>query len=934
MKLSKILVSFLLLFAIACGDEIKGKKNNNPNDGPSVTITQRPTEVTNNVNAQFFFRCDFVPQDAQRECFIYCSLDDREFASCENPVWFKELAEGEHRMAVTAADEYGNNSTGEDAYTWYVDTTLPETSVQAALPFKKDGVSPSDRATFELSCLAESCAYECSLDGAEYSACAMPVSYENLSEGHHSLKVITIDEAGNKTVTPETFEWTVDTLPPEARFTTIERDVTNDTSREIDFSCNEAACSYQCSFDGALATSCMPPLAYADLQDGPHTLRVIVYDKAGNQRVITTAWAVDTVPAQSSVSVSPGANTNSTSAGFRFACNEGSCTFRCQLDSGSVDACDSGIANYNNLSQGEHAFNVYSIDQAHNLEPGGVTVAWIVDTHPPETTRTTASAELTNVDSATFEYVCSETGCTYECRLDGGSYDNCNGGSITYNGLTDAVHTVYIRAIDKAGNFDASATTVTWKVDTTAPQTVTSVAPAPIVYSSDVSVVFACNESNCVSACSLDGESFADCASPVYYAGLTDGTHTMAIRQTDEAGNGSTQTTQIDWVVDLVPDTTITKQPPLGATSSTAVFEFECNEASCTYECSLASEEFGLCVSPKVYTGLSEAMHYFAVRAVDSGNKKDASPAGVTWYVDATLPDTFVAFAPASSTYDTEPKFGVNCIDATPCTYTCELDGRGQYPCGVTISLSGLGDGLHQLEVITTDIAGNTEATGASISWWQDTTAPSVTITDMPSAVTSNRAGPYTFEFVCDEPGCSYQCRLNSSSFTSCDSGHSNINNSGGVYTIEVFAVDAASNQSELVAYEYVVTMPIAQAGLDYLDNGDSTVTDLATGLMWEQKTNENKGHHFYAANAIAYCDNLTLATHTDWRLPERVELMSLWKAQPGAAMIDGTAFIPRDEMYYSKTLTVYGYATISFAWSGSWSQDDTYNAYLARCVR
>jgi len=60
-----------------------------------------------------------------------------------------------------------------------------------------------------------------------------------------------------------------------------------------------------------------------------------------------------------------------------------------------------------------------------------------------------------------------------------------------------------------------------------------------------------------------------------------------------------------------------------------------------------------------------------------------------------------------------------------------------------------------------------------------------------------------------------------------------------------------------------------------YKDNGDGTVTDLNTGLMWEQ-TDDGQRHIFQ--EAIDYCEALTLPLggYSDWRLPNLGELMSL----------------------------------------------------------
>ncbi len=59
----------------------------------------------------------------------------------------------------------------------------------------------------------------------------------------------------------------------------------------------------------------------------------------------------------------------------------------------------------------------------------------------------------------------------------------------------------------------------------------------------------------------------------------------------------------------------------------------------------------------------------------------------------------------------------------------------------------------------------------------------------------------------------------------------------------------------------------------NFVDNGDGTISDLATGLMW-QKDDSKKGMDW--RNALAYAENLKLANHEDWRLPNAKELQSI----------------------------------------------------------
>ena len=69
--------------------------------------------------------------------------------------------------------------------------------------------------------------------------------------------------------------------------------------------------------------------------------------------------------------------------------------------------------------------------------------------------------------------------------------------------------------------------------------------------------------------------------------------------------------------------------------------------------------------------------------------------------------------------------------------------------------------------------------------------------------------------------------------------------------------------------------------------NGDGTVTDTSTGLMWQQQT---AGAMTWEA-AISYCEGLSLGGYDDWRLPNRNELQSLVDYTRYNPAIDTAAF-------------------------------------------
>lgn len=101
----------------------------------------------------------------------------------------------------------------------------------------------------------------------------------------------------------------------------------------------------------------------------------------------------------------------------------------------------------------------------------------------------------------------------------------------------------------------------------------------------------------------------------------------------------------------------------------------------------------------------------------------------------------------------------------------------------------------------------------------------------------------------------------------------------------------------------------------DFSDNGDGTITDNATGLMWQQ---EDDGNTYNWNDALTYASNSELAGYTDWRVPNTKELQSI-------VDYDKTTFPAIDEDYFVCT------NDDSWFWSGTTQGDFKYTAcYIA----
>ncbi len=124
-------------------------------------------------------------------------------------------------------------------------------------------------------------------------------------------------------------------------------------------------------------------------------------------------------------------------------------------------------------------------------------------------------------------------------------------------------------------------------------------------------------------------------------------------------------------------------------------------------------------------------------------------------------------------------------------------------------------------------------------------------------------------------------------------------------------------------------------AAQSFQDNGDNTITDLNTILMWQ---NTDDGI-FSWADAMHYCVVLSLAGYGDWRLPEIVELQSIADysgVNPASNPVFSYQFSHEYTSYWSATTYT---STSSFAWAidfynGRVSTRVKDNTYNVRCVR
>lgn len=116
-------------------------------------------------------------------------------------------------------------------------------------------------------------------------------------------------------------------------------------------------------------------------------------------------------------------------------------------------------------------------------------------------------------------------------------------------------------------------------------------------------------------------------------------------------------------------------------------------------------------------------------------------------------------------------------------------------------------------------------------------------------------------------------------------------------------------------------------------DQTKEVVTDKTTGLMWQDDSDVASVTKTWKG-AINYCENLTLAGFTDWRLPNINELRSIvyYSEDPAIYAVFENV---QSEFYWSSTTNYTDYAwDIYFYLGTNYDYDKEDNAIYVRCVR
>jgi hypothetical protein len=381
---------------------------------------------------------------------------------------------------------------------------------------------------------------------------------------------------------------------------------------------------------------------------------------------------------------------------FAFSSDDAAATFECNVDEGDFAACTSPDARA--YADGPHTFSVRARDAAGNVDPTPATRTFTIDRTGPSVVGLGGPPPRSNDTTPTYTFGADEDGATFECRLAApdapGAFAPCDSPK-TYPPLgQDAQYTFTVRARDAAGNAGPESTW-TYTLFTTAPETGFSSGPSGTINDRDPVFVLASSPPGATFTCTLNGAPLVPCATPLTLPGLTDGTYTLSVTATDDAGNVDPTPALRTFTVDATaPETFLDGGPASPVHSGPLAFAVRANEG--TVACALDDGEYGSCAAIIQADTLAVGEHVFRARAEDAAGNIDATPVEYAFTVVNEAPAAVLALdaetGPAPLT--TRPKISGSDPDRDRLTYTLDF-GDGQVATGaLPVALVG-----HRYEV-------------------------------------------------------------------------------------------------------------------------------------------------------------------------------------------------------------------------------------------
>jgi subtilase family serine protease len=722
-------------------------------DTTVVTFTWKATDnVTEPDSIEFRYRLDESP-------FTEWGYD--------TSVTFNNLLEGLHTLEVKAKDKVGN--IGSAITQFGIDFSPPNT-IRVSGPVDQGWADSSsvafcwsgvDNLTQEGQFL-----FSYALDGSNYTQFASDSchTFAGLSDTMHILRVKAKDKAGHEDESPLEISFTVDIFPPDTWITSGPSEGSMVVSSTVTFEWDGTddktpyeQLQYAYSIDGGNFSnySSLKKVVLTALSDGEHIFAVKAHDLAGNDdpTLATRSFRVDTKGPSMTISEGPeeGVHIQDTTITFSwhgvdsYAPAE-SLLYRYQLDGTWLSSWSHDTTVTLTVGEGQHVFEVRGKNPSGNI--GFAVRNFTVDLTPPisQLLGGPPGNGWINTTSVTFQWGGNDNlseldSIRFSFHLDSDPWsDFLLTTSQTYYGLIDTNHVFQIKARDRAGNIEDPPLTINFGLDFENPNTWITSGPEPssIIDTSAVTICWSGSDdktpyNQIQYSFKLDNANFSSFNPDTCHTfiNLSDGQHLVVVKSRDLAGNEDVSPDSLMFMVDAMgPTIAIALGPGENEHIITGDIEFHWNgvdaispSESLLYSYQLDAAGFSQWSRDTVaaYSGLTEGVHKFDVRAKDERNH--ITKLSRSFGVDFTEPNTDIIAGPtegdcwpnSSVTFEWSGTDNLSSPQELMFSYKIDNDPYSAWTYAKNHTFTGLSKGLHTFMVKSKDKAGYEDTSPAVV---------------------------------------------------------------------------------------------------------------------------------------------------------------------------------------------------------------------------
>jgi hypothetical protein len=811
------------------------------NSAPDTTITSSPPDPSNDANPTFSFT------SSKPSSTFECRIDGGSWSSCTSPDTISPaLGGGSHTFDVRATDQVGNADPSPASYTWTIDFSLPDTTIDSSPANPDNNATP----TFTFSSNQSPVTFQCRLDGGSWTACTSPDTLSPaLAAGSHTFDVRARNQVGNIDPSPASYTWTIDLTAPTVTITapttyvnasdpvsyTVTASTPDSDVARVDFyECSDASSACSTGTWNVFGTDATAPYSAVwatPAFDGTKAIRAVAVDQAGNSAQNVRTITIDRTPPQNVTITYPNGYV---SGSFTITTDNGTSS-DVDASTGVLERATSTLANDTCSS-----FGSFAAASSPDTLPSGNCAEYryrVADNAGNYAIAT--SSNVVKSDAAAPTSAISDPGTNVRGTITLSATASDSGGS----GLAAVA---FQRKLSSGSGWTTIAT------DATSPYSI-----------------------------SFDTTSVAD------------GVYDFRTVATDVAGNAETAPAAVtNKRIDNTPPSATMLSPgdPVRGTVTLTSTTSDAGSGIATVTYELAPHGGAFATQPASWdtTVVADGLYDLRVIATDNAGSSTTSPL-ITTRVDNTPPSLTFSSPAAGANVRGTVSLVATASDASPAsppvTFEYKLHSGSTWTATSsswdTATLPS-GDGLYDLRATATDDAGNT-AQVVNQNILVDNVPPTVSITAPPTSVNGSFTSPTSFSASAADAGsgvASVQFFECSNTSTDCASG--SFNSLGtvaapGPYTVnwpipgdgnhalKVVATDNASHTSSAIRNVNVDTTPpdttiTAKPADPSGGNVSFSFTSTETGSTFECQAD---GGAWSACSSPTFVNGLTDGLHT-----------------------------------------------------------------------